>query len=147
MAASVADISEKITTPSNSSNDDLSDAEKKVLLGLDHDRQQDTYDSVNHTVPSKKIKTSSFEEMINNYERPVTSKRHNKPIVTGKHEAWRKFTHEKSSPADDMRKVPDISVVPSVADRKGSLFFNHNLPKKPSMKRPPTVLQEVVITT
>ena len=140
--ASLADISEKTTAPSNSSNDDLSNAEKKMLLGLDYDRQ-DTYHTVNNTVPSKKIKTSSFEEMINNYERPITSKKHIKPTVTGKHEAWRKFTHEKSSSADDMCKVPDISVVPSVTDRKANLFFNHNLPKKPSMKRPPTVLQEV----
>lgn len=147
VATSIADISEKTTTPSNSSNDDLSDTEKKMLLGLDYDRQQDPYDKVNCTVSSKKVKTSSFEEMINNYERPVTSKKHNKPIVTGKHEAWRKFTHEKSLPADDVRKVPDISVVPSVADRKASLFFNHNLPKKPSMKRPPTVLQEVVMNS
>ena len=143
----MTDLSEKTTTKSSASNDDLSDTEKKVLLGLDYDRQQDT---IGHTVPSKKIKTSSFEEMINNYERPVINKKHNtsKPIVNGKHEAWRKFTHEKSSPADDMCKVPDISVVPPVADRKASLFFNQNLPKKPpiaSMKRPPTVLQEVVI--
>ena len=147
-AANVADISEKTTVQSNASNHDLSDAEKKVLLGLDYDRQQDPYDTVNHTIPSKKkIKTSSFEEMINNYERPVTSKKHGKPIVNGKHEAWRKFTHEKSSSVDDTCKVPDISVVP-IADRKASFFFNQNLPKKPpiaSMKRPPTVLQEVVM--
>ena len=125
----------------------MSDAEKKVLLGLDYDRQQNSYDTVDQTVPSKKIKTSSFEEMIDNYERPVTKKKHSKPpMVNGKHDAWRKFTHEKLSPVGDMRKVPDISVVPPVVDRKASLFFKQNLSKKPpiaSMKMPPTVLQEV----
>lgn len=144
------DTYKKSTIKSNAYNDDMSDAEKKVLLGLDYDRKQDSYDTVDYSVPTKKAKISSFEEMINNYERPVTSK-YSKPVAAiDKHDAWRKFTHEESSSLnDDICKVPDINMEPSFVDGKGSVFFKQKLlPKRPmgiaSMKRPATVLQEVI---
>ena len=105
--------------------------------------RQSLHDTTDHTTPCKKTKTSSFEEMVKNYERPITSK---KSVADGKHDAWWKFIHGKSSPADDMCKVPDVSVVPPVTEKKEILFFKQNLPKAlptASMKRPPTVLQEV----
>lgn len=137
--------SEKSTVKSNASNDGLNDAERKVLLGLDYDREQDTNDTASSGVPAKKAKISSFEEMINNYEMSAISKKNSKVVTNGNHGAWRKFTHEKSSPKDDVCKVPDIEEPPA-AERKASLFFKQKLPKKSiaSMKRPPTVLQEVV---
>ena len=113
-----------------------------MLLGLDYDRQI-SRDTADYAIPCKKIKTSSFEEMVKNYERPITSK---KSVAGGKHNAWWKFIHGKSSPADDVCKVPDVSVVPPVTEKKEILFFKQNLLKKlptASMKRPPTVLQEV----
>jgi len=144
----VADISDRNMIKSHVSNDDLSDVEKKVLLGLDYERGHDSYDMVDCIVPSaKKAKISSFEEMITKYEKPAATsiKSYSKPVAVGNHEAWRRFTHEKSLPTNEMCRVPDISVeLP--ANKKTNLFFNQKQPEKPisSMKRPPTVLQEVV---
>ena len=148
-AACVTQTSEKSTIKSNASNDGLSDTERKTLLGLDYDREQDPYDTISHTVPAKKTKISSFEEMISNYEKPATSKKSSKSVTSDNNNyAWWKFvTHEKSSPNDDTCKVPDIvSMEPPAADRKATSFFKQKLPKKSiaAMKRPPTVLQEVV---
>ena len=129
-----------------SNDDELSDAEKDMLLGLDYEGGHDG--TVGHVaVPgSKKAKTSLFEKMINNFEKPTTS---SKPVASGNHDAWRKFTHEKFS-TDETCRVPDISVEIPV-DRKTNLFFKQKLPKKPKnialIKRPSTVLQEVAIYT
>ena len=149
VAACMTHSSEKSMIKLSATNDDLSDAERKTLLGLDYDKEQDPYDTIGDAVPAKKAKISSFEEMISKYERPATSKKNSKPVTSENNNyAWWKFvTHEKLSPSDETCKVPDVVLMePPATDRKAPLFFKQKLPKKSiaSMKRPPTVLQEVI---
>jgi len=130
----------------------MSDKERKTLLGLDFEEELNCAEDKRYVPVFKKAKTtSSFEEMINNYEKPAKKKTNLNTVSEGviRHEKWRKFTHEKGlTHVADQHQVPDTSKASEgPADDTTSLFFRHRATKKqvfPS-KRPSTVLQEVSI--
>ena len=139
-------------TSQGASNNGLSDKERKTLLGLDLERELDCTEDRQCVPVFKKAKTSSFEEMINNYEKPAKNKTNLNTVSKGasksRHEEWRKFTHEKESPhVTNLHQVPDTSKASEAPVDKTSLFFRKQAPKKQAFpkRRPLTVLQEVSV--
>jgi len=139
-------------TSGTNNNNGLSDKERKTLLGLDFEAKLDSAEDKRCVPVFKKAKaTSSFEQMINNYEKPAKTKTVNsvgKGAAKSRHEEWRKFTHKtKESPhIAYVHQVPDTSTtLDAPNDNKTSLFFRQRAPKKQILPkiRPSTVLQEV----
>jgi len=129
------------------SNNGLSNKERKTLLGLDFDGELNCTEDKQCVPVFKKAKTtSSFEEMISNYEKPAKDLNTDSERVT-RHEEWMKFTHEQWLPCiANQHQVPDTSKEPEApADNTTSLFFRHQATKKHVFpkKRPSTVLHEV----